>query len=427
MTQPAPAAPSLREQPEPALVVALVGQPNVGKSSVFNDLTGQAQYVSNWPGKTSEPKRGTCAADGRLVQVVDLPGAYSLSANSSEERVVRDFLIHQQPDVVALIVNATALERNLYLLAELLALPVKIVIGLNMVDVAAQQGITIEPHVLEAALGLPVVPLNAARSQGVQELIEAAVCLAAQPQGDAPNRPEIRADHRHVLQELQYLITPYVPEPYPVDWVALKLLEGDRQITEMLQAATGRAVAGRTCHPDAARGRHPGDRQRALRVDRAHDARCRHPAARRAADPDRPDRPGRDAPTVGYVDPAGHFGCALLADLRPGHAAANLAGCAPGAGRIRMGAGAAAGGPALADRADRQWDDRRRGHGADPAADPADLLRVPGHPGRRGLHGAGGLRDGPLHAPDGTARQELSAALPGLWLQCAGRDGGAHH
>ncbi len=83
MTQLAQAALSLREQPEPALVVALVGQPNVGKSSVFNDLTGQAQYVSNWPGKTSELKRGTCDAEGRLVQVVDLPGAYSLSANST--------------------------------------------------------------------------------------------------------------------------------------------------------------------------------------------------------------------------------------------------------------------------------------------------------------------------------------------------------
>ena len=151
MSQLVQAAPSLHELPETVLVVALVGQPNVGKSSVFNDLTGQAQYVSNWPGKTSEPKSGTCDAGGRQVQVVDLPGAYSLSANSTEERLVRDFLIHQQPDVVALIVNATALERNLYLLAELLALPLKIVIGLNMVDVAAQQGIVVEPHVLEAA------------------------------------------------------------------------------------------------------------------------------------------------------------------------------------------------------------------------------------------------------------------------------------
>ena len=239
MSQLVQAVPSLHEPPETALVVALVGQPNVGKSSVFNDLTGQAQYVSNWPGKTSEPKSGTCDAGGRPVQVVDLPGAYSLSANSSEERLVRDFLIHQQPDVVALIVNATALERNLYLLAELLALPLKIVIGLNMVDVAAQQGIVVEPHVLEAALGLPVIPLNAARSQGVVELIQKAACVAADPQQDTPNRPEIRADHRSVLQALQYLITPFVPEPYPVDWTALKLLEGDRQITEMMQNQLG--------------------------------------------------------------------------------------------------------------------------------------------------------------------------------------------
>ncbi len=239
MTQPAPAAPSIGEQPEPTLTVALVGQPNVGKSSVFNDLTGQAQYVSNWPGKTSEPKAGSCTAQGMNVQVIDLPGTYSLGASSAEERMVRDYLIRQPPDVVALIVSATALERNLYLLAELLALPVKVVLGLNMVDVAAQQGIIIEPHVLEAALGLSVIPLNASRSQGVDELIQAAVCLAAQPYGYAPNRPEIRADHRDVLEELQRLITPYVPKPYPVDWTALKLLEGDRQITELLHPLLG--------------------------------------------------------------------------------------------------------------------------------------------------------------------------------------------
>ena len=239
MTQPASAVPGIQELPESTLTVALVGQPNVGKSSVFNDLTGKAQYVSNWPGKTSEPMAGSCDAQGRSVQVIDLPGTYSLSANSAEERLVRDYLIHQRPDVVALIVSATALERNLYLLAELLALPVKVVLGLNMLDVAAQQGIIIEPHVLEAALGLAVVPLNAAKSQGVEELIQAAVCLAAQPYGYTPNRPEIRADHHSVLEELQRLIAAYVPAPYPVDWIALKLLEGDRQITEMLQPLLG--------------------------------------------------------------------------------------------------------------------------------------------------------------------------------------------
>mgnify|MGYP001036302478 FL=1 len=230
---------SLSPQSGAALVMALVGQPNVGKSSVFNDLTGEAQYVSNWPGKTSEPKTGACEVQGRQVQVVDLPGLYSLTANSAEERAVRELLIHHPPDVVALIVNATALERNLYLLAELLALPVKVILGLNMLDAAEQQGITIEPHVLQAALGIPVIPLNAARKQGVNELVEAAIHLIAHPQAYSPNRPEIRADHRGVLQALQALIAPHVPAPYPVDWVALKLLEGDRQITELLQPYLG--------------------------------------------------------------------------------------------------------------------------------------------------------------------------------------------
>jgi len=233
------ANPAAELLPQPALVIALAGQPNVGKSTIFNDLTGETQYVSNWPGKTSEQKIGFVHSHGSPIQLVDLPGTYSLSANSADERVARDYLIRQQPDVVALIVNATALERNLYLLAELLALPVKIVIGLNMLDSAAQQGITIEPHVLEAALGLPVVPMTASKAQGVTALLDAAIRLAQDPSACEPTRPEIRADHRSVLEQIQHLISDHVPAPYPPSWAALKLLEGDREVTELLQAHLG--------------------------------------------------------------------------------------------------------------------------------------------------------------------------------------------
>jgi ferrous iron transport protein B len=217
-----------------ALTVALVGQPNVGKSVVFNMLTGLSQHVANWPGKTSEPCAGAYRRNGSVMRVVDLPGIYSLTANSEEERIARDYIICQAPDVVAAIVDAAALERNLYLLAELLLLPVRVVLGLNMMDVAQQQGLKIEPHVLEAALGLPVVPMVASRNQGVRELMEAAARVARQP-AFAPCRPEIREDHAAVLAEVGGLIAGRVPEPYPEDWVALKLLEGDAEITAMLR------------------------------------------------------------------------------------------------------------------------------------------------------------------------------------------------
>ena len=129
------------------ITIALAGQPNVGKSTVFNMLTGLSQHVGNWPGKTVEQKTGQFIYAGQTIYLVDLPGTYSLTANSEEERIARDFILREQPDVVIVIVNAATLERNLYLVAELLALPVRIVLGLNMMDVAKQQGVKIEPHV----------------------------------------------------------------------------------------------------------------------------------------------------------------------------------------------------------------------------------------------------------------------------------------
>ena len=227
--------------PQDSIKVALVGQPNVGKSTVFNLLTGLAQHVGNWPGKTIDLKTGLCRHGDITLSVVDLPGTYSLTANSCEERITRDYILTEQPDVVLDIVDATALERNLYLLCELLALPVPVVLGLNMVDVADQQGIHVEPHVLEAALGLPVVAMTATKNKGVQELVQAIECIARQKTAYTPHRPEIRQDHKAVLRQIRQLIAQHTPAPYPPDWVALKLLEGDDEITRMMQGRLGEA------------------------------------------------------------------------------------------------------------------------------------------------------------------------------------------
>jgi ferrous iron transport protein B len=216
--------------PERTIMVGLAGQPNVGKSTVFNLLTGLSQHVGNWPGKTVERKEGMLSRDGTRLRIVDLPGTYSLTANSEEERIARDFIVHEGPDVVVMIADASALERNLYLLAELLVLPVPVVLGLNMMDVAEAQGIHIEPHVLAAALGLPVIPLVATRNQGVSELIATAEYLAREPTSFRPARPEIAEPHRDVLAQVRTLLTD-VPAPYREDWVALKLLEGDMEVT----------------------------------------------------------------------------------------------------------------------------------------------------------------------------------------------------
>ncbi len=217
------------------LRVALAGQPNVGKSTLFNLLTGLDQHVGNWPGKTVEQKAGTCQYQDWDIHLVDLPGTYSLSANSPEELVAREYIIRDKPDLVVAVVNAAALERSLYLVAELLPLPSPVIIALNMLDVAEDQGMKVEPHVLEAALGIPVVPIVASKGSGVRDLLERIREMACDPSSSTPNVPDIRADHKEVLEQIEGLLTDVDLDVYPRTWLALKVLEGDRQLTEMLQ------------------------------------------------------------------------------------------------------------------------------------------------------------------------------------------------
>lgn len=217
--------------------LALAGQPNVGKSTVFNMLTGLNQHVGNWPGKTVERREGFFEHHGQRLHIVDLPGTYCLTAASPEETIARDYIIKHRPDVVLVIINAASLERNLYLVAELLALPSPLVIGLNMMDVAQQEGFAVEANVLSAAIGVPVIPMVAAKGQGVHELLDAALQVIQEGAAQRPSRPEIRADHRQVLDRIESLISGHTPVPYPQSWVALKLLEGDAEVTAMMREA----------------------------------------------------------------------------------------------------------------------------------------------------------------------------------------------
>lgn len=225
----------MSKQNRKQITVALAGQPNVGKSTVFNMLTGLSQHVGNWPGKTIEQKIGEFSHNGLNVRLIDLPGTYSLTANSEEECVARDYLLRHCPDAVIAVVNTAALERNLYLVAELLLLPIPVVIGLNMVDVAEQHGIHVEAHVLEAALGIPVVPLVASRNQGVGDLLEAVEHLLDVPETFAPNRPVIGKEHLPILEEIRSHLDGHLPSHYPDGWAAIKLLEGDTEVTERVR------------------------------------------------------------------------------------------------------------------------------------------------------------------------------------------------
>ncbi len=227
------------------LRLALAGQPNVGKSTIFNLLTGLSQHVGNWPGKTVERKEGTFRHDETQLSIVDLPGTYSLTANSDEERITRDFILRERPDVVVMVADASALERNLYLLAELLVLPVPVVLALNMMDVAEQNGTQIDPDVLETALGLSVVPIIATKNQGLDRLVAVSEHVARNPNAFRPRRPCISDEHREVFNEVRELVAGQIPEPYTEEWVALKLLEGDAELTESVKKGLPREAWNR--------------------------------------------------------------------------------------------------------------------------------------------------------------------------------------
>jgi len=218
-------------------LIALAGQPNMGKSTLFNLLTGLNQHVGNWPGKTIDRREGNFFLDGRELNLVDLPGTYSLTANSPEEVIAREFILRESPDLVIAVVSAANLERSLYLVSELITLPAPLLVVLNMMDVAEQEGIRIEPEVLEAALGVPVVPMTATRASGGKDLLRVIREMLAGQRVSMPHLPEIRSDHHDVLNEIMRHILGYVPAPYPSEWTALKLLEGDAEMTRTMRAA----------------------------------------------------------------------------------------------------------------------------------------------------------------------------------------------
>ncbi len=161
------------------LTIALAGNPNAGKSTIFNALTGLHQHTGNWPGKTVEKKEGLIEHDRLKINIVDLPGTYSLTAYSPEEIIARDFIIEERPDVVINVVDATNLERNLYLTVQILELDVPVVIALNMTDDLQREGAKIDLDQLSQLLGnVIVVPTTANQGKGIPELIAKAVRAA---------------------------------------------------------------------------------------------------------------------------------------------------------------------------------------------------------------------------------------------------------
>jgi len=216
--------------------IALTGNPNVGKTTLFNALTGSRQHVGNWPGVTVEKKTGRINRNGYEIEVVDLPGTYSLTAYSADEIIARNFLLDEKPDVVVQVVDATNLERNLYLTTQLSELRVPVVIALNMADMAEAQGDAIDRARLSEFLEIPVVRTVGTRGEGLDTLLEAAI-------KEAKTSPH----HEHTVgygDDAEAKIVTLVDalstdrnlaKRYPLRWLAVKLLEGDENVASKVR------------------------------------------------------------------------------------------------------------------------------------------------------------------------------------------------
>jgi ferrous iron transport protein B len=217
-------------------VVALAGNPNTGKSTVFNYLTGLRQHTGNWPGKTVTRAEGGFEYQNKRFKLVDLPGTYSLLSTSVDEEVARDFLLFGQPDVTVIVVDATRLERNLNLVLQILEITDRAVLCLNLIDEAKRNGIIIDDIVLSKELGIPVIPTIARSGEGINDLLKIIFDVAT---GNYKCRPfKIKSSSEELnksINQIIELLAEEFPELPNKRWVALRLLEGDQSIINSIR------------------------------------------------------------------------------------------------------------------------------------------------------------------------------------------------
>ncbi len=218
-------------------VIALAGNPNTGKSTVFNALTGLRQHTGNWPGKTVTRAEGGFSYANNRYKMVDLPGTYSLLSTSLDEEVARDFILFGQPDVTIIVADANRLERNLNLALQVLEITDRAIICLNLMDEAKRHGLTVDHRRLARDLGVPVVPTAARHKEGLPELLQAIHEVATGEFVCKPHRIQTESPAiKHAIDDLSAEIRAAFPGVSNSRWVALRLLDGDQRIAEVIQS-----------------------------------------------------------------------------------------------------------------------------------------------------------------------------------------------
>lgn len=215
-------------------LVALAGNPNTGKSSVFNALTGLNQHVGNWTGKTVTRAEGAYSYAGKRYKLVDLPGTYSLLSASQDEEVARNFLLFGRPDCTVVVVDATALERNLNLAMQVLEITDKVVICVNLMDEAKRKGLTVDVRSISRDLGVPAVPTVARTKEGLPQLVQTVADVVSGAVVTKPFRPAPPDNVREAVEELVPLIEEVAPGLPNAQWVAMRLLDGDHRVRQSL-------------------------------------------------------------------------------------------------------------------------------------------------------------------------------------------------
>ncbi len=236
-------------------VVALAGNPNVGKSTVFNALTGLKQHTGNWPGKTVARAEGGFEFNGKRYKIVDLPGTYSLLSASVDEEIARDFILFGKPDCTIVVVDATLLERNLNLVLQVLEITDKAVVCLNLIDEARRKGIEVDHRALARHLGIPVVPTAARYGEGLGLLMRTVAEVIQGQVKTKPHRIIGSAEFRQAVNELVSMIETAYPGLPNARWIAMRLLDGDYRVRQALESGElGRLTGELSGQPSAIAG-----------------------------------------------------------------------------------------------------------------------------------------------------------------------------